>query len=96
MPTGRSTWKPPGEPISIATRQHQEISAIEMALMLREYKDRQLSAIENVIMAYHQALDRRWDGDIAAHNALMSIEAIMGMYWRTPDAPHALPEAKRD
>lgn len=67
MPTGRSTWRPPGEPIAIT---------------IGEYQDRQISAIEDVIVDYHHALDTRHNGDVAAHNALNAIEAIMGMYWK--------------
>lgn len=67
MPTGRSTWKPPGEPIAIT---------------IGEYQDRQISAIEEAILNYHNALDARNHGGIASSNALSAIEAIMGMYWR--------------
>lgn len=70
MPTARSTWKPPGEGY----------------YSTNDYHAAQIAAIENVIRDYHTALDNRQHGDVAAHNALSAIEAIMGMYWSLASA----------
>lgn len=76
MPTARSDWKGPHHPYSDRT-----VLNVDRVI-----------AIEGAILDYHKALDSRQHGDVAAHNALSAIEAIMGMHWRYSDPAHALPE----